>query len=122
MGRGGVFWLLAAVMGLACSAPAPARRPSEAMERSARILRQLDRLEADLHQGSAEITTYTDLVARQHHPDPGHPRRQELDVVLGEGHLAPRLLPGVVSKAVSPRAQAACCGLITAGGGPTVRR
>ena len=64
MGRGGVFWVLAAVMGLACSAPAPARRPSEAMERSARILRQLDRLEADLHQGSAETTTYADLVAR----------------------------------------------------------
>ncbi len=48
----------------ACGASRPPWRPSETMERSARILRQLDALEADLHQGAAETDTYALLVAR----------------------------------------------------------
>ena len=42
----------------------PPRAPSEAMERSARMLRQLDRLEADLHRQSADTTTFAVLVDR----------------------------------------------------------
>lgn len=42
----------------------PPRGPSEAMERSARMLRALDRLEADLHGQSAETQTFAVLVDR----------------------------------------------------------
>lgn len=42
----------------------PPRAPSEAMERSMRMLRQLDRLEADLHRQSAETATFAVLVDR----------------------------------------------------------
>ena len=42
----------------------PPRAPSEAMERSARMLRQLDRLEADLHHQSADTATFAVLVDR----------------------------------------------------------
>ena len=63
MGRTGL--LMVAMALAACVRAAPAPRQSEAMERSARILRQLDRLEADLHQGNAETVTYAELVARR---------------------------------------------------------
>jgi hypothetical protein len=35
------------------------------MERSARMLKQLERLEADLHHGDAEMATYAELVRRR---------------------------------------------------------
>ncbi len=60
-GAGIAILFLSAACGL--SRP-PAPRQSEAMERSARILKQLDRLEADLHQNDAETDTYAVLVAR----------------------------------------------------------
>jgi hypothetical protein len=56
--------LLLMVAMLACSRTAPAPRQSEAMERSQRILRALDRLEADLHNGETETFTYSELVRR----------------------------------------------------------
>src|SRR4051812_6375603 len=61
---GGRGLILVLGISAACIRPTPAPRTSEAMERSARILRQLDKLEADLHQGQAEIATYGDLVDR----------------------------------------------------------
>lgn len=48
----------------ALSADRTPRPPSEAMERSARMLRQLDRLEADLHRQSADTNTFAVLVDR----------------------------------------------------------
>jgi len=56
--------LLLALTAAACVRSAPAPRQSEAMERSARMLQQLERLEADLHQGHAEMATYAELVER----------------------------------------------------------
>ena len=63
MGRR-IGMVLAAMALSACGAKAPAWQPSEAMERSARMLRQLDRLESDLHYGNAEMLTYSVLVER----------------------------------------------------------
>ncbi len=74
----------AGVLGLgmvvACSAPHPSRRLSEAMERSARMLRQLDALEADLHQGAAETDTYAELVAR-------HGQAEQMACKVTEEHV-----------------------------------
>ena len=56
--------LMLAVAVAACARTAPDSRPSDAMERSARILRALDRLEADLHNGETETFTYSELVRR----------------------------------------------------------
>lgn len=56
--------MVAMVAGLSACASKPAWRPSDALERSARMLRQLDALEADLHQGAAEAVTYAVLVDR----------------------------------------------------------
>jgi hypothetical protein len=64
----------------ACVRTAPAPRQSEAMERSARILRQLDHLEADLHQGNAETTTYAELVQR-------HTRAEEMACKVTDEHV-----------------------------------
>jgi len=61
--RAGVWVALGLALG-ACGAPRTAWHPSEAMDRSARMLRQLDALEAGLHQGAEEIDTYSVLVAR----------------------------------------------------------
>ena len=65
--RGSLVALLV-VLASGCSALSadrtPPRAPSEAMERSARMLRQLDRLEADLHGQSAETRTFAVLVDR----------------------------------------------------------
>jgi uncharacterized protein YhaN len=58
----------------------PAPRNSEAMERSARILRQLDALEADLHQGSAEMATYAELVDR-------HARTEQIACKVTNEHV-----------------------------------
>jgi hypothetical protein len=65
---------------LACARTAPAPRQSEALERSARILRQLDRLEADLHQGNAETVTYAELVDR-------HQRAEQMACKVSDDHV-----------------------------------
>ncbi|MGZ6123396.1 MAG: hypothetical protein ACXWLR_00460, partial [Myxococcales bacterium] len=78
MGRTGL--LVAAMALAACVRTAPAARQSEAMERSARILRQLDRLEADLHQGNAETTTYAELVER-------HKRAEQMACKVTDEHV-----------------------------------
>lgn len=56
--------LALSMVAAACGANAPAWQPSDALERSARMLRQLDRLESDLHHGEAESLTYAVLVER----------------------------------------------------------
>ena len=56
--------LIVTMATLACAQTTPAPRQSEAMERSQRILRALDRLEADLHSGTTETFTYAELVQR----------------------------------------------------------
>ena len=58
--RGG---LLVAFVLTACGAQTR-WQPSEAMERSARILKQLDRLEADLHASAGDTMLFSDLVER----------------------------------------------------------
>ena len=64
----GLTILLMALCAVGCgmSRP-PAPRHSEAMERSARMLRQLDRLEADLHAEDAQTGVYAELVERHGH-------------------------------------------------------
>jgi predicted transposase YbfD/YdcC len=56
------------MMASAC-ASRPAWKPSDAMERSARMLRQLDSLEADLHQGAQETDNYSVLMDRRNHAE-----------------------------------------------------
>ena len=76
-----VFVLLAAVVtGCGFSRPTPAPRHSEAMERSARMLRQLDKLEADLHQSDGETVTYAELVER-------HGRAEQMACKVTEEHV-----------------------------------
>ena len=65
----------------ACARIAPAPHESEAMERSARILRQLDRLEADLHSGETESFTYAELVRR-------HSATEQISCKITDEHLA----------------------------------
>jgi hypothetical protein len=65
----------------ACSVQAPRRTPSEAMERSARILKQLDRLEADLHENNAQTELYSELVER-------HSHAQEIACKVTDEHVA----------------------------------
>ncbi len=62
-----------------CAGSPPPRR-SEALERSARILRQLDKLEADLHAQEGEIGTYAELVER-------HGQAQEMACKVTEDHV-----------------------------------
>jgi hypothetical protein len=81
MGRG-AFLLLAGLLG-GCGwvvPQQPAARQSEAMERSARILRQLDRMEADLHTANGQIGTYSELVQR-------HGQTQQMACRVTDGHL-----------------------------------
>jgi hypothetical protein len=78
MGRTGL--LVIAVTVVACARTVPVPRHSEAMERSARILRQLDRLEADLHQGNAETVTYAELVDR-------HARAEQMACKVTDDHV-----------------------------------
>jgi hypothetical protein len=68
-------------MGLAACAMQPTWQPSDAMERSARILRQLDRLEADLHANTGETMTYAELVER-------HASTQEIACKVSDEHLS----------------------------------
>jgi len=79
MGRTGL--LVAAMVIVGCARTVPAPRHSEAMERSARILRQLDRLEADLQQGNAETVTYAELVDR-------HSRVEQLACKVTDDHVS----------------------------------
>ena len=58
----------------------PAPRHSESMERSARMLRQLDRLEADLHAQDAQTGVYSELVER-------HGRAQEVACKVSDEHV-----------------------------------
>ena len=76
--RGG---LLLAVVLAACTGPASRYKPSEAMERSARILKQLDRLEADLHESNAQTELYSELVER-------HGQAQEIACKVTDEHVA----------------------------------
>ena len=62
MVRGAVLGGL--VICLAACESRPAWKPSDALERSARVLKHLDRLEADLHGSEAETLTYNVLVQR----------------------------------------------------------
>jgi len=73
--------LLLVVAAAACVKTAPAPRQSEAMERSARMLKQLDALEADLHTGNAEVAAYSELVRR-------HTRTEQLACKVTDDHVA----------------------------------
>jgi len=73
--------LLLVVAAAACVRTAPAPRQSEAMERSARMLKQLEALEADLHSGDAEVATYSELVRR-------HTRTEQLACKVTDEHVA----------------------------------
>ena len=44
--------------------PAPAWQPSDALALSARMLKAMDRVEADLHDADADIGMYNELVRR----------------------------------------------------------
>jgi hypothetical protein len=73
--------LLLVVVAAACARTAPAPRQSEAMERSARMLKQIEALEADLHSGHAEVATYSELVRR-------HTRTEQLACKVSDDHVA----------------------------------
>ena len=62
------LFLTVAVVVAGCSSR-PAWKPSGAMETSARMLKQLDRLEADLHGAEGENLTYGVLVERHAHAE-----------------------------------------------------
>ena len=62
MGRGVMGVGVALLLG-ACAREAPPR-PSEALDRSARILAKLDQLEADLHDEGSKIGLYDELEGR----------------------------------------------------------
>ncbi len=70
----------AALAMFGCGASRPAWQPSEAMEKSARILKQLDKLEADLSAGNAETATYAELVRR-------HGQAQEIACKVTDEHV-----------------------------------
>jgi len=78
MRRTGLLLMLAA---LACGRTVPAPRQSEAMERSARMLKRLAALEADLHSGDAEVATYSELVRR-------HSRTEQIACKVTDEHVA----------------------------------
>ena len=79
----------------ACVGTAPAPRQSEAMERSARMLAALDRLEADLHSRDAEMATYSELIER-------HSQTQQIackvtdEHVLDLGRITQRVVQGEI--------------------------
>jgi hypothetical protein len=73
--------LLLVAAAVACAKTAPAPRQSEAMERSARMLKRLEALEADLHSGDAEVATYSELVRR-------HTRTEQLACKVTDDHVA----------------------------------
>ena len=59
---------LVMMMASACASK-PAWKPSEAMQTSARMLKQLDALEADLAAGAGETDTYAVLMERRDHAE-----------------------------------------------------
>ena len=65
----------------ACARTTAEPRQSEAMERSARILKALDRLEADLHNGETESFTYAELVRR-------HSATEQIACKVTDTHVA----------------------------------
>ncbi len=75
-----VAFLAAACVVLPLLPAAPPPRRSDAMEISARMLRQLDRLEADLHASDGEMVIYTELVAR-------HGQAQQVACQVTEEHI-----------------------------------
>ena len=68
-------------IGLVACSTRPAWQPSDAMERSARMLRQLDRLEADLHNAEGENLTYGVLVER-------HAQAEQIACKVNDDHIA----------------------------------
>jgi len=56
------------------------------MERSARMLAALDRLEADLHSRDAEMATYSELIER-------HSQTQQIACKVTDEHLGDDNLP-----------------------------
>ena len=68
-------------MNVAACNSRPAWKPSDAMERSARMLKQLDRLEADLHGAEGENLTYGVLVDR-------HAHAEQMACKVTEDHVA----------------------------------
>jgi hypothetical protein len=64
----------------ACGGSHPAHT-QDGLERSARLLRQLDRLEADLHGVQAESLTYSVLVER-------HARAEQMACKVTDEHVA----------------------------------
>jgi hypothetical protein len=65
----------------ACTRTSAEPRQSDAMERSARMLRALDRLEADLHNGESESFTYSELVRR-------HSAAEQIACKVTDEHVA----------------------------------
>lgn len=81
MKRGGL--LLGAMLMAGCGWTwplPPAARHSDALDRSAHMLRQLDRVEADLHTINSEEATFSELVRR-------HGRAQEVACRVTDEHL-----------------------------------
>ena len=75
----GFLVMVTSMVGCGMSRP-PAPRQSEAMERSARMLRQLDKLEADLHSEDARTGVYAELVER-------HGHAQEIACKVSDEHV-----------------------------------
>jgi len=73
--------IMLVALAAACGANKPAWQPSDAMERSARMLRQLDKLEADLHDSDAQTTTYAMLVDR-------HGQAEQMACKVTDEHVA----------------------------------
>lgn len=78
MARIGIVLLALAA---ACGANKPAWQRSDALERSARMLRQLDKLEADLHDTDAQTMTYAVLVDR-------HGQAEQMACKVTDEHVA----------------------------------
>jgi uncharacterized protein YlxW (UPF0749 family) len=78
MGRAGLVVIMLGMSGACVRQSAPWK--SDALERSARMLQKLDKLEADLHQGQSEIATFTDLVDR-------HGRAEQMACKVTDEHV-----------------------------------
>ena len=64
----------------ACAKEAAAPLPSDAMERSARILARLDQLEADLHDDGSKLAVYGELEQR-------HGQTSQIACQVSDEHL-----------------------------------
>ena len=69
----------AALLLAACANQAPAP-PSEAIERSARVLARLDQLEAELHEENAKLSLYGELEQR-------HSRTSQIACQVSDEHI-----------------------------------